>query len=382
MLKAYKFRLDPTVNQKALLDKHFSCARFIYNLALETKKTAYSGTQHMLSKYDLQNQLPALRKEFAWLKEVSAVSLQNSVYNVDTAFNNFYKGRSDFPKFKRKKSGGSFHCTSGIKLKTGVLIVAKFLEGIKVIQHRYFEGEIKRVTISKTPTGKYFASILVKDDKVLPEKIQTGTANSIGIDLGIKTFAVLSDGKQFESPKLLRLMLPRLKVLQRRASRKKKGSANKKKAIKKVALLHEYISNQREDFLHKISNQITNNYDTICVEDLNIQGMIKNHNLALSISDASWSDFVRQLNYKSDWRGKNLIQIGRFEPTTKKCSVCGKVKLMPLSERNYNCECGLSIDRDINAAINIRNSGIGCAVVSVELPTIVGAMKQKLTINV
>lgn len=377
MYKSYKYRLYPTEAQKVLLGKHFGCSRLIYNLALEAKLLAYSGTRTNLTAFDLMYQLPGLKNEYPWLKEVSSTTLQSSISNLDKSFKNFYKGICEFPKFKNKSSNQSFKAITSLRLHNGKLIMPKFLEGIKIALSRVFDGKIITVTISKTNTNKYFASLDVLTNDLVPAK--KSIINPVGVDLGIKTFAVMSDGKTIEAPNFLRVELKRLSILQRRASRKRKGSSNRKKANLRVALLHEKIANQRADFLHKSSNQITNDYDTICLENLNVSGMVRNHNLALSISDASWSEFVRQLKYKSEWRGNNIIQIGRFEPTSKACSNCGIVKPMPLTERVYVCDCGLSIDRDLNAAINIRNSGIGRAGVSVELPTVVGAVKQKLT---
>lgn len=371
MFKSYKYRIYPTDTQKVLLDKHFGCVRFIYNLALETKIEAYKKGVS-LSTYELNKQITDLKKDCVWLKEVSVSALQQSLINLDTAYKNFFKKRGNFPSFKKKRNAGSY-TTYCVKIVSDRVYIPKFKGGINIIQHRNFEGRICSATISKTPTGKHFISILVEE----ANKASIVSDSAIGIDLGIKTFAVLSDGKEYQSPKFLRKSLDRLAVLQRRASRKAKGSANRIKANLKVALCHEKIYNQRNNFLHKVSAEIINQYGTICVEDLAVSNMVKNYNLALSISDAGWGELVRQLTYKADWNGCNLIKIGRFEPSTKKCSNCGSIKEMPLSERNYNCDCGLSIDRDLNAAINIRNLGILRTVEPVELPEILGTVKQE-----
>ncbi len=370
MYKYYKYRIYPTGTQKVLLEKHFGCVRFVYNLALETKIAAYRGSKHSLSAYDLQKQLTDLKKDLPWLNEVTRDSMDKAILNMDVAYSKFFKG-SGFPALKKKSGKNSFFVKESIIIKNGFLFIGKFREGIKVIQHRAFNGVVKSATISKTPTNKYYASILVQTENI-PFPHNSGT---VGIDLGIKTFAVLSDGKEYESPNLLRKSLDRLAVLQRRASRKKKGSANRKKANLRVSILHERITNQRNHFLHNVSNEITNQYGTICIEDLAVKNMVKNRKLALSISDSSWGRFVTMLKYKSDWKGREIITIDRFEPTSKKCSGCGSIKDMPLIERIYNCDCGLTIDRDINAAINIRNSGLLRASEPMELPTLVGAMK-------
>ncbi len=375
MYKSYKYRIYPTEGQKALMDKHFGCVRFVYNLALETNIEAYKKGVS-LSAFALKKQLTELKPDCVWLGEVSRHALDNSIFNLEDAFKRFFNG-GRFPNFKKKSNNNSYTIGVDVSIRGGLLCLPKFQKGIKIVQHRKIIGDPKGVTISKTATNKYFASILVKaESSQLPK-----TDKSVGVDLGIKTFAVLSDGKEYASPKFLRKSLDRLAVLQRRASRKKKGSANRRKANLRVAICHEQIINQRKDFLHKTSNEITNQNGVICIEDLNVAGMVKNHKLALSISDAGWSEFVRQLTYKSEWKGRQLITVGRFEPTSKTCSSCGLVKPMPLSERVYNCSCGLSIDRDINAAINIRNSGLLRAGAPVELPSLDGTVKQEKCIR-
>lgn len=373
IFKAYKYRLYPTDIQKVLLEKHFGCARFIYNLALETKLSAYNGNKIHLSAFDLNKQVTDLKKDLPWLSEVSIGCLQQSIMQMDGAFKRFTKGLSQFPVYKKKTGRNSFRCTEGVKVLNGNIFISKFREGIGLKQHREINGTIKSAIISKTPTGKYFASVVVETENTTLLQYE----NTVGVDLGLKTFAVLSDGKEFASPQHLRKSLGRLKVLQRRASKKKSGSKNKIKANLQVALLHEKIANQRKDFLHKASNQITNDYGTICIEDLAVSNLKKNHCLSLSINDASWSLFTYMLSYKANWKGRNLKTIGRFIPTSKMCSNCGSIKEMPLSERTYSCECGLVLDRDINAARNIRNAGVLRTEASVELLPIGKTVKQK-----
>lgn len=353
MFKAFKYRLYPNAEQKVLLDRHFGSVRFIYNLALETKKAAYSGQKHNLSAYDLNKQLTELKTDLPWLNDISRNALEMAVFNMEASYKKFFKG-GGYPNFKSKKDRQSFTVRNNIHILDNTVHFPKFQDGIKIVKHRDLVGEIKSATISKSITGKYYVSILaICEDAMLPK-----TNNSIGIDLGIKTFAVTSNGKEYDSPKFLRNSLKRLSVLQRRSSRKVKGSNNRKKANIKIALLYEKITNQRKHFSHNISKEITNQNDIICVEDLSVKNMVQNHKLALSISDAGWSMFIKQLEYKSKDKGRSLIKIGRFEPSTKMCSSCGNVQDIKLSERIYNCSCGLSIDRDYNAALNIRNLGI------------------------
>jgi len=376
MFKSYKYRIYPTKEQQVLMDKHFGCCRLVYNLALETKIEAYKKGVN-LSAYDLQKQMTILKREYTWLNEVSYDALGKSILNLDNAYSRFFSGNTEFPKFKNKKSTNSFYTKQDICIRTNNLYIPRFREGIAIIQHRKFQGKIKFCTVSKTASNKYYASLLVDDSVQIPIKKTTQENTTIGIDLGLKTFATLSNGIVYESANLFRKSQDRLVILQRRLSRKKKGSNNRRKALLKVAKFHEKIANRRNHFLHNVSNEITNRYDTICIENLNIRGMIRNGNLSKSINDASWGEFVRQLSYKCEWKGKNLLRIDRFEPSTKTCSNCGNSRILTLADRTYNCECGLSIDRDLNAAINIKKSGMRCAIEPVELPTIVGTMKQE-----
>lgn len=382
---AFKYRLYPTKSQEVLLSKHFGACRFLYNLAIETKMAAYSSTRTNLSRYDLAKQLTDLKNDCDWLREVNAQSLQSELMHLDAAYSKFFKGLASFPRFKKRGSRQSFQCPQNSKLNEGKLKIPKFPEGIKIALSRPFEGEMRTVTISKTPTNKYFASILVQDNKPIPKKTKIKEETTVGVDLGIKTFAALSDGNQYENPKHLKRSLKRLKMLQKRASKKVKGSSNRKKANLKVALLHEKITNQRKDFLHKFSDAITKQYDTICVENLNIAGMVKNHNLAQAVSDVGWSSGLDMLKYKSEWRGKTYLEIGRFDPSSKLHSKCGYLnKELTLSDRTWVCpKCGGTVDRDMNAAENIKQFGLinlGLErpnLKPVELTTLVATMKQE-----
>ncbi len=388
MFRAYRFRISPTNSQKELLNKHIGASRFLYNLALETKTSAYLGNKVNLSRYDLQKQLKDLKQECEWLKEINSQSLQYSLLNLDIAYRGFFKG-GGFPKFKSKHKGKqSFSIPQSVKLKENRLIIPKFgKQGIKIILHRELKGTIKQATINRTPTGKYFVSILVDTNIEFPKKKPIKESTTIGLDFGIKDFAITSDGEVFENPKHLRKSMQRLKVLQRRASKKIKGSANRKKANLKVALLHERITNQRKDFQHKLSSELINDsqIDTIALETLKIKNMVKNHKLAQAISDVSWRSFTEMLEYKSDWYGNNILRVGTFFPSSKMCSSCGYInKELKLSDRVWACPiCSKGHDRDVNAAINIKQFALKHSgqelsdIKPVELPTLVGAVKQE-----
>jgi len=350
--KAYKYRIIPNKVQQELLEKHFGCVRFVFNWGLGKKIKAYQQEKKRLSCFDLINELAKLKKEkdFKWLNDVNSQSLQMSLRNLDNAFTNFFRKQNKFPNFKSKKHNiNSFQIPQHLKL-SDKLDIPK-IKGIKIKQHRKLEGKIKTATVSN----------LVEQDKKLPKKLKIKEKTTIGIDLGIKTFATLSDGRKIDNPKYLKNNLRKLKRQQRWLSRKVKGSNNRRKQIKKVGLIHEKINNQRSDFLHKFSFQITheNQVGTIAIEDLDVKGMVKNHYLAQAISDVSWGKFRRQLEYKTEWYGKNLLVIGRFEASSKICS-CGQVNQeLKLSNREWTCkECGIKHDRDILAANNIKKFAI------------------------
>lgn len=351
MFKAFKYRLYPTEPQKELISKHIGSSRFVYNLALETKNSAYISAKHNYSAFDLVKQLPELKKECPWLKEVNSQSLQQSIQNMDIAFKRFFKG-AGFPKFKKKSNKGSFSIPQNVRVENDLLIIPKFKEGIKMSLHRPTKGTIKSATISVTPTGKYFVSILCETKEELPTKAPIKENTTIGIDLGIKDFAITSDGEVFENPKYLRKAQSKLKYVQRKYS-KYKGKRTKKK----LAKLHENVANKRKDFLHKVSTKLIRENQTIALETLAVKNMVKNHNLAQAISDASWSTFVTMLEYKADWYGKNILRIGQFAPSSKTCSNCGVInKELQLKDREWTCgNCSTVLDRDVNASCNIKS---------------------------
>jgi putative transposase len=386
MLKSYKYRIYPNRQQTELINKHIGSCRFIYNLALETKQIVYAGNKISLSCFDLIKQLPDLKKEYVWLKEINSQSLQQSIINLTAAFTKFFKGQSNFPKFKKKSSKGSFNIPQNIIIdfNQNKLLIPKFKEGIDIVLHRIFNGIIKRAVISKTPTNKYFVSMLVDTGEKIPNKPIIKENTTIGIDLGIKSFLVTSNGLEFDNPKFLKTSLSKLKYIRRKYS-KYKGRRTKQK----LAIKYEEVTNKRKDFLHKVSTQLVKNHDSLAIEDLNINGMFKNHSLALSISDVAWGMFVTMLEYKAEWYGKNLLKIGRFEPSSKTCSVCGKInKELTLKDREWTCKgCGSILDRDINASINIKNFTLKNYLSTEhrlknrdELPTLVGVMTPETLI--
>lgn len=385
MYKAFKYRLSPNQEQEVLLSKHFGHCRFLWNLALETKTNAYLSAKVNYSRFDLQKQLVDLKKECEWLKEVNSQSLQSVLQNLDLAYKKFFKG-AGFPKFKSKHRKQSFHVPQNVKVEDSRLVIPKFKKkGIKIKLHRPLQGTIKSATISRTSTGKYFVSILCDTGAECSPKPKISDDTTIGIDLGIKDFAVTSEGEIIENPKFLRDNIERLKVLQRRASKKQKGSNNRKKANNRVALMHEKIKNQRQDFLHKLSSRLVSENQTICLENLGVSNMMKNHCLAQAISDASWSEFNRMIEYKAEWYGVNILRIGRFAPSSKTCE-CGVInKDLKLSDREWECKsCGRVNERDLLAAQNIKkfalhkeNSGQELSVEPVEMSTLVESAKQE-----
>lgn len=357
--KSYKYRIYPTKNQQELFEKHFGSVRWVFNWGLEKKIKAYQKNKRQLSCFDLINELTKLKKkkDYQWLNEANSQSLQMALRNLDNAFTSFFRKQNKFPKFKSKKYGkDSFQIPQHLKLENNKLSIPK-IPYIKIKLSRPIEGKIKTATISKTPTNKYFISILTEQDKELPKKPKINEKSTIGIDLGIKTFATISDGRKIENPKYLKKSERKLKREQHRLSRKQKGSKNKEKQRLKVALIHEKITNQRSDFLHKLTHQLTheNQVKSIAIENLAVRNLLKNHYLAKAISDVTWQEFRRQLEYKCDWYGRNLLIIGRFEASSKTCT-CGYINQdLKLSNRKWTCpKCKTKHDRDILASQNIK----------------------------
>ena len=363
MLTAYKYRIYPTNNQMVLISKHFGHCRWVYNWGLATKQKVYASTGKSMSKFDLSNLLPTMKKaeETCWLSEVNSQSLQSSLDNLDQAFVSFFDKRSKFPKFKSKHSSKqSFIIPANTKVDFdhGRVYLPKFKEPIKIKLSRKIIGDIRKSTVSKNASGEYYISILVEDGLDVPTKVDLHSKDEVlGIDVGIKDFCTTSEGEVVENQKFLQSKQSRLKMLHRKLAHKQKGSNNRAKAKLKVARLHQRIVNQRTDFLHKLSTRLVRENKAIAREDLNVKRMLKNHNLALAISDVAWTKFDHMLEYKSVWQGKHFLQIGRFEASSKTCNKCGHYHPnLKLSDRILVCEsCANVQDRDVNAALNIRD---------------------------
>lgn len=341
-----------------LLEKHFGCSRFIYNYFLKEKQNHYLNNGKTLNYNYCSGTMKDLKKadDFNWLTEVNSQTLQQSLMNLETAYGNFFKKKSKFPKFKKKSNNQSFRVPQHIKLIDNKIQVPKFKEGIKINLHRKVEGTIKSATFSKTPSNKYFVSILCE----VPKKSKPKTGKEVGIDLGITDFIVLSDGTKIKNPNFNRKHKSKLSKQQKHLSRKTKSSYRHKKQRIKVAKIHEKITNSRRDFQHKLSTKLINEYDLIALECLSVKNMIKNHKLAYSIQDSSWSSFVNMLEYKALLYDKKVVKIDRWYPSSKTCSSCDYiVDKLPLNIRKWKCpKCSAEHDRDVNAAKNILRKGI------------------------
>lgn len=367
MEKAYKFRIYPNKTQELQIQKNFGCYRFVYNQYLAKRIELYKIDKASMNYYECANDLKRLKQEFDWLKESDSTSLQSSLKDLDVAYQNFFRrikqgdSKAGFPKFKSKKHNRKSYKSKCVSNNVQVLdkhIKLPKLGLVKCKVSKQIEGRILSATVSQNPSGKYFVSVCCTDVDILQ---YSPTGAVIGIDLGIKDFAITSDEETISNPKFLRKSEKKLAKLQRKLSRKQIGSNNRNKARLKVARQHEKISNQRSDFLRKLSTRLIKEYDLICLEDLQVKNMVKNHRLARSIADVSWSEFVRQLQYKADWRGKVIQKIDKFYPSSQLCSDCGYrfVGTKDLGVREWVCpECGVIHDRDINASQNILNEGL------------------------
>lgn len=363
MEKAYKYRIYPNKTQQELIQKTFGCVRFVYNYYLNKRIKAYQENKTSLNYYDCCKDLTSLKKELEWLREPDKDSLQKSLKDLDEAYKKFFKEHSGFPRFKSKKNHKKSYRTSctnnNIEFQNNHIKLPK-LGWVKTRDTQISQGRILNATVSQDPSGKYYCSLCCTDIEI---KHLPPTNNQVGIDLGIKDFAITSDGVKYSNPKYLQQSLNKLAKLQRELSRKTRGGSNWNKTRIKVARQYEKIRNQRQDFLQKLSTEFIKENDIICIEDLNISEMIQDNrkDMRRNIGDVSWYEFTRQLQYKADWYGRIIIKVGRYFASSQTCSCCGKK--FPITKdlgvRQWTCpNCKSILDRDINAAINILNEGL------------------------
>lgn len=356
--KTYKFRIFPNAEQEQNLARHFGHSRFVYNYFLNQRKEQYLEDKKSDNYYAQAASLTKLKKEedTKWLKEVNSQTLQFALKSLDSAYTNFFRGNAKFPRFKSRRNKNSFTVPQSGKIVDGKLNIPKFKNGIKIKLHREVLGTIGKMSITRTPSGKYFVSIFTEQEiEQLPINNK-----SIGCDLGIKDFVITSDNKKFKNNRYTKRYAHKLKEAQQHLSRKQKGSNGFEKQKIKVAKIHEKIANSRLDTLHKVSKELVDENQVICIEDLNVKGMIKNRKLSKHIADASWGNFVNLLQYKCDWYGRELLKVNRFYPSSKTCGDCGWINQeLKLSDREWTCKsCGVVHDRDVNASINILKEGL------------------------
>ena len=387
MEKAFRYRFYPTPEQESLLRRTLGCVRLVYNKALYERTQAWYERQERVGYNQTSSMLTQWKKEedLDFLNEVSCVPLQQGLRHLQTAFVNFFAGRASYPIFKKKRNGGSAEFTkSAFKFKNKEIYLAKCSEALPIRWSRQIpkECEPSSVTVSLHPSGRWHISIRFDDPTIQPLPV---SENAVGIDLGVTSLIATSNGEKLANPKHFKKHRKRLKKAQKNLSRKQKGSKNREKARIKVAKIHLKIADSRKDFLHKTTTQLVRENQTIAVESLAVKNMVKNHKLALAISDSGWSELIRQLNYKCRWYGRNLVAIDRWFPSSKRCSSCGHiVDKMPLNIREWTCpECGSNHDRDVNASKNILAAGLAVSVCGATVrpeqskSVKAGAMKQK-----
>lgn len=357
--RAYKYRFYPTSEQAQLLAQTFGCTRFVYNYVLRWRTDAFFQRQEKVGYLEANAALTRLKRsgEFPWLNEVSCIPLQQCLRHQQSAFKNFFAGRTKYPAYKSKKHRQSAEFTrSAFSYRDGKLYLAKSRTPLDIRWSRPLPSEPSTVTVSRDSAGRYYVSCLCEFEfEALPV-----TPKMIGIDLGLKDLFVTSDGERIGNPRHTAKYAARLAKAQRRLSKKKLGSKNRSKARLKVARIHAKISDCRMDRLHKLSRRLINENQVVCVESLAVKNMIRNPRLSKSIADVGWGEFARQLEYKGEWAGRQVVAIDRWYPSSKRCSCCGHTLVrLPLDIRSWTCqECGTEHDRDVNAAINIRAAGL------------------------
>mgnify|MGYP000858986724 CR=1 FL=1 len=359
MLRAFKYRMYPNKEQEEKISQHIGACRYIYNWGLEQKIQTYKENRKSISRFALNKKITELKQSEQWLQTVNSQSLQGATLNLDNAFTRFFREKKGFPKFKSKKNPvQSFNVPQNYKVdfNSNKVYIPK-IGWVKTKLSRKFTGKQQTATITKTNTGKYHISILIDDEKPLPEKEKFNERTTIGIDLGLTHFLTDSKGNKVDNPRPLLKQLKRLKRENRKLSRMTNGSSNRNKQKLKLAIIHERIRNIRDDFQHKLSSKIVCENQAIAIEKLNIKGMLRNHHLAQAIGDVGWAGFIEKLKYKCEWYGKTVLELGQFEPSSKICSNCGYHNSdLKLNHRQWTCpDCGTHHDRDINAAINIKD---------------------------
>jgi putative transposase len=357
MLRVVKVRLYPNTEQQQALEQSFGNCRWLWNYCLNLMSQTYKETGKGLSGYDVKRLIPQLKKEYEWLSLAYSSCLQQVCLNLGVAFNNFFEKRTKYPRFKSKHGRQSIQYPQNVKVLDDYLQIPK-VGDVKAVIHRPLEGKIKTVTVSKNCSGQYFAAVLFDNGSEKPKASTEGTA--IGVDVGLTYFAITSEGSKYANPRFLTKHEKNLKRKQQQLSRKQEGSSNRKRARLKVANVHRKITNCRGDFLHKLSRRIVNENQVIVVENLNVKGMMQNHKLAKAIHQVGWGMFCTMLKYKAEAEGKVYQEVDRFFPSSKTCHVClDRVGSLPLDVRQWTCEkCQTTHDRDVNAAINLRDEGL------------------------